>query len=253
MDELKFKLSGVMKTHEDLLLDFEGPLDVILQLLSKNKMTIADLSISLILEQYLEHMQDMAELDLEMASEFTVMASHLVYLKSRMLLNAERDREDEDMALLMRALEERRNREAYEKILIAVAFLEPLSYIGRELYSKPPSLPVKDPIYRRRHEPEELKAAMDELRDRQARRAPPERAAFRGIVGSEPYPVKRNIDALLKRLSADGRASMMGLFREQGSRSELVAVFLAILELCKESRVSVEPSEGDILITLCAG
>ena len=249
---MKFKLSGVVKSHEDMLLDFEGPLDVILQLLSRNRMAIADLQISLILEQYLAHMQRMSELDLEIASEFTVMASHLVYLKSRMLINADQDREDEDMALLMRALEERRNREVYEKILIAVAFLEPLSHIGRELYPKPPSMPVKDPVYRHSHRPEELKSVMDGLRDRQARRAPPEQAAFMGIVGSEPYPVRRKIDALLRLLSVNGKVGMMAVFREQNSRSELVAVFLAILELCKESRVRVELSDsgGDMTVML---
>ena len=67
--------------------DFEGPLDLILHLLSKNKMEIKDIQISVILEQYMEWMDTRKELDLEVASEFVTMASHLVYIKSRMLLS----------------------------------------------------------------------------------------------------------------------------------------------------------------------
>jgi segregation and condensation protein A len=250
MEELTFRLNNVIKSHQDIQADFEGPLDVILQLLSKNKMTIEDLSISLILEQYLEHMRGMSELDLDIASEFTVMASHLVYLKSRMLLNVGQNQEDEDMALLMRALEERKSREVYEKILIAVAFLEPLSHVGRELFPKSPEQLVKDPVYRRSHRPEELISVMAGLYERQLRRAPPERSAFSGIVGAEPYPVQKKIKELLERLGEGGKTGMKALLRGQSSRSELVATFLAVLEMCKESRIRVEIENGDAVLVL---
>ncbi|GHV19349.1 segregation and condensation protein A [Clostridia bacterium] len=228
MDELTFRLEAP---------DFEGPLDLILQLLSKNKMTISDLKISEILDQYLAQVEEM---NLDTASEFTVMASHLVYLKSRMLLNVGKDTEDEDMAMLLKALEERRNREEYEKILIAVAFLEPLSYIGRELFSRAPEQLVKEKLYTRTHDRSELKTAMAELKVREARRAPPERAAFRGILGAEPYPVSRKSEWILARLNAVRHMSMIELFREQGSRSELVAAFLAVLELCHDGQLTID-------------
>ncbi|MCL2081463.1 MAG: segregation/condensation protein A [Oscillospiraceae bacterium] len=235
MDELTFRLQGVVKGEAD----FIGPLDLILSLLSKNKMEISDLRISELLDQYLEHMGQ-NELNLDEASEFTVMASHLIYLKSRMLLALGQDREDEDMALLLRALEERKSRDAYEKIKLAAAYLEPLSNIGRDIYSKPPEVLKRDTEYRRAHKPDELKRAMEELFDRIARRAPPEQASFSPIMRREPYPIKRKLELLLRRLEAAERLDMNALFGESVTRSEMVATFLAVLELCRLEKITVE-------------
>ena len=77
-----YRLEGVVKAREESLEDFVGPLDLILHLLSKNKMEIKDIQISLILEQYLEWMNLRKEMDLEVASEFVTMASHLIYIKT---------------------------------------------------------------------------------------------------------------------------------------------------------------------------
>ena len=86
MEELTFHLENVVKARDDNMEDFNGPLDLILSLLSKNKMEIKDIQISLILDQYLAWMARRKELDLEVASEFVTMAAHLVYIKTRMLL-----------------------------------------------------------------------------------------------------------------------------------------------------------------------
>jgi len=226
--------------------DFVGPLDLILSLLSKNKMEISDLKIAELLDQYLEHMRE-NDLDLDVASEFTVMASHLVYLKSRMLLALGQEQEDEDMALLLRALEERRNRDVYDKIKSAVAYLEPLSNFGRDVYSKPPELLKRDTEYRRLHKSDELKYAMEELFDRIARRAPPKQSAFSSIMRREPYPVKRKLEQLLSRLEISERLDMSALFGESVTRSEMVATFLAVLELCKLEKIIVEVTNGSEL------
>ena len=85
MDSPVFKLEGIVKEKNDMI-DFEGPLTLILQLLSRDKIEIRDISISLILEQYLAYLDEMAELDLDIASEFVAMASHLTYIKTKMLL-----------------------------------------------------------------------------------------------------------------------------------------------------------------------
>ncbi|MCL1819366.1 MAG: segregation/condensation protein A [Oscillospiraceae bacterium] len=244
MDELKFRLQDVVKGEAD----FIGPLDLILSLLSKNKMEISDLKISELLDQYLEHMRE-SELDLDIASEFTVMASHLVYLKSRMLLALGQDHEDEDMTLLLRALEERKNRDSYEKIKLAAAYLEPLSHIGRDIYSKPPDVLKKDTEYKRSHRAVELKNAMEDLYDRIARRAPPEQSAFRGIMRREPYPVKLKIEFLVDRLDVYGTLDMNALFGESVTRSEMIATFLAVLELCKMEKIAIRASEGSLTIS----
>ena len=87
METPVYHLEGVVKAKDTDMEDFVGPLDLILHLLSKNKMEIKDIQISLILEQYLEWMNQRKELDLEVASEFVTMASHLIYIKTRMLLS----------------------------------------------------------------------------------------------------------------------------------------------------------------------
>ena len=88
MQNLTFKLNGIVKGKNEQE-NFEGPLNLILQLLSKNKIEIRDIQIALILDQYLEYLDKMEQMDLDIASEFVTMAAHLVYIKTRMLLDSE--------------------------------------------------------------------------------------------------------------------------------------------------------------------
>ena len=114
MEEPKYHLTGVMRSNDALPADFDGPLDVILLLLSKNKIEIQDVSITSILEQYLAYLEEMKRLDMEIASEFIAMASHLMLIKTKMLLSAaEREEALSEMELLIRSLEERQRAEAY--------------------------------------------------------------------------------------------------------------------------------------------
>ena len=130
MEEPTYHLAGVMHTRDELPADFDGPLSVILLLLSKNKIEIQDVSITSILEQYLAYLDEMKRLDMEIASEFIAMASHLMLIKTKMLLSAaEREEAMSEMELLIRSLEEKQRAEAYEQIRTAVAFLEPRSDI----------------------------------------------------------------------------------------------------------------------------
>ncbi len=86
MEAPTFHLERVIKNREEYD-DFEGPLDLILHLLSKNKISIRDIQISLILDQYMEYLRRYEAMDLEIASDFVAMAAHLVYIKTRMLLS----------------------------------------------------------------------------------------------------------------------------------------------------------------------
>lgn len=135
MEEPTYHLAGVMHTRDELPADFDGPLSVILLLLSKNKIEIQDVSITSILEQYLAYLDEMKRLDMEIASEFIAMASHLMLIKTKMLLSAaEREEAMSEMELLIRSLEEKQRAEAYEQIRTAVAFLEPRSDIGNGFF-----------------------------------------------------------------------------------------------------------------------
>mgnify|MGYP005978031519 FL=1 len=112
MDHPIFKLEKVVqpKTGETLE-DFEGPLDLILFLLNKNKIEIQDIPIALILDQYLAYLEQRKQMDLEVASEFVTMAAHLMYIKTRMLLSIEDKEAQSEMDALIQSLAERQRGE----------------------------------------------------------------------------------------------------------------------------------------------
>ena len=241
MSEPQYKLEGIVRSRSEEMEDFEGPLDVIFTLLSKNKIEIQNVSITAILEQYLAYLEEMKRLDMEIASEFITMASHLMLIKTKMLLSAAEAAEAQsELDLLRKSLEERERKEALEQIRKAVARLEPLNEIGRCVFVKDPEPPRKDKAYRYKHIPEDLLRALDLITERNQRMLPPPTVNFKGIVGKEPYPVGKKSSQLLRRLVQHGILRLKNLFRGSRSRSEVVATFLAILELCKTNQVTLE-------------
>lgn len=241
MTEPQYKLEGVVRSKSQEMEDFEGPLDVIFQLLSKNKIEIQNVSITAILEQYLAYLDERKRLDMEIASEFITMASHLMLIKTKMLLSqAEQEEAKSELDLLRKSLEERERKEALNEIRKAVAVLEPRNEIGRCLFTKNPEPLRKDKTYRYKHTPEDLLRALDNIAERSARLLPPPTANFQGIVGKEPYPVSKKAAQVVRRLIQYGVMRLKSLFRGNRSRSEIVATFLAILDLCKTNSVTLE-------------
>ncbi len=139
MVQPQYRLQGIVHTRSEGMEDFEGPLDVIFLLLSKNKIEIQDVSISAILEQYLAYLDEMKRLDIEVASEFITMASHLMLIKTKMLLSAAEAAEAEsELDILRQSLIERQRREAMDQIRMAITVLEPMNDIGRCVFTKDP-------------------------------------------------------------------------------------------------------------------
>lgn len=241
MAEPQYRLEGIVHTKSEMMEDFEGPLDVIFLLLSKNKIEIQDVSIAAILEQYLAYLEEMKRLDMEIASEFISMASHLMLIKTKMLLSAAEQAEAEsELDLLRQSLIERRRKEAMEQIRIAVAQLEPRNEIGRCLFTKEPEPLPKESGYRYKHTVMDLLRALDMIAERNQRQLPPSTLNFKGIVAKEPYPVTKKAGEVMRRLILRGFEKLKNLFRGNKSKSEIVATFLAILELCKTNKVSLE-------------
>ncbi len=239
--EPQYRLEGIVRTRSEEMEDFEGPLDVIFLLLSKNKIEIQDVSITAILEQYLAYLEEMKRLDMEIASEFITMASHLMLIKTKMLLSAAEQAEAQtELDLLRQSLVERQRKEAIEQIRVAIVELEPRNEIGRCLFTKEPEPLRRDQTYRYRHEPVDLLKALDNISERNQRALPPPTVNFMGIVGKEPYPVTKKAGEVLRQLILRGVERLKNLFRGNRSRSEVVATFLAILELCKTNSVSLE-------------
>ena len=241
MSQPQYKLEGIVHSRNEAMEDFEGPLDVIFLLLSKNKIEIQDVSITAILEQYLAYLDEMKRLDMEIASEFITMASHLMLIKTKMLLSAAEAAEAEsELDQLRQSLIERQRKEAIDQIRIAISDLEPRNDVGRNIFVKEPEPLRRDGTYRYKHVPGDLLRALDEISERNQRRLPPPTINFQGIVGKEPYPVTRKSRDVLRTLVLRGIERLKNLFHGNRSRSEIVATFLAVLELCKTNSVSLE-------------
>ena len=240
MAEPQYRLEGIVRTKSELMEDFEGPLDVIFLLLSKNKIEIQNVSITAILEQYLAYLEEMKRLDIELASEFITMASHLMLIKTKMLLStAEAVEAESELDLLRQSLIERQRHEAMDQIRMAITVLEPMNEVGRCLFTKQPEPLRRDETYRYQHDVMDMLWALDEIAERNQRRLPPPTVNFKGIVGKEPYPVTRKAKELLRSLVLRGVQRLKNLFKGSRSRSEIVATFLAILELCKTNSISL--------------
>lgn len=254
MDNPIFKLEKVVQGRADeALQDFEGPLDLILFLLSKNKIEIQDIPIALILEQYLEYLEMRKEMDLEIASEFVTMAAHLMYIKTRMLLSLEDEEAQNEMDALIKSLEERKRGDIYTRVKELAGKLSPLGEFGRDILTRNPEPMERGKIYEYDQETADLLIAMQEVTDRrgQTDTAAPIHA-FDEIVKHEPYPVENKAKEIFRRLKESGITRFLLLFRGSKSRSEIVATFMAVLELCRNRVIKLAGGTDDCTVT-CSG
>lgn len=254
--EPTYHLEGVIRSKEEMA-DFEGPLALILMLLSKNKIEIRDIQVSEILEQYLAYLDEMKALDLEIASEFVQMAAHLLYIKTKMLLSSSEEGAGE-LELLIASLEELKARDVYAAVREAAPALGQAAEYGALYRVKPPEpLPgVKE--YRYRHEGWELLAALSDVLRRgrsaldEAEEETPERR-LRLLPKRIVYPVREKSREILRRLGAAGRLSLREFYRESRSRSEVVATFISILELCSLGHTRLTRAGDDIFVDFTDG
>jgi len=253
MESPVFKLEKVVRSRNEELRDFEGPLDLILFLLSRNKMEIQDISISLICDQYLNWIAQRQKMDLEIASEFITMASQLMYIKSRMLLSIEDEEAQNEMDALIESLEERKRNESYAKIKDMAAKLAPLGEFGRDIMTRNPEPLEHGKVYEYNQRVTDLGAALAELRSRSARSLPSPEAAFREIAQHEPYPVETKAEEILRRLRDEGILKWFRVFFGCRSRSEIVATFLAVLELCRSRMIRLFGSPLDYSVEVTDG
>ncbi len=235
MENPNFFLEGIVRDKDEMQ-NFEGPLSLILQLLAKNKIEIRDISVSDILDQYLEYLDQMQSMDLEIASEFVQMAAHLLYIKTRTLLAG--DEEVSELEVLMSSLEQLKARDVFASVQKVLPELKKASEIGLLYYAKQPEpLRQEKREYEYRHEPVDLLRAMYRIYARGGKAAPPD---FGDSVPKRiVYSVRDKSLQILKRLK-NGSANLHALYRECRSRSEVVATFLSILELCSIGSLRID-------------
>lgn len=219
--DLTFRLEG-----------FEGPLDLLLHLIQKNELDIFNIPIALVTEQYLEYLQLMKVLNLDVAGEYLLMASTLLHIKSKMLLprsSEEEEGEEDPRAELIRRLLE------YQRYKRAALELEQRPLLDRDVFVRlMPAEPEEGP------EEERIEVNLLELLE--AFRKVLERVKPEGVheVILESISVEDKIEEILMFLERENRSVVFHrLFPEQASRRVVIVTLLAILELVKMKRIRI--------------
>jgi len=176
---------------------------------------------------------------LDNASEFIVMAAQLLYIKSKMLLPKPQEEEEEDPRedLAARLLE-------YQKYKEASKELRKTEFWSRYMiFKEPEKIDFPIPEYDRRHEVDELIDAFAAILARKERKRKPTKKAFSGIVGREKVSVDDMVEKVCKFLAKTPRLPFTKLFRKQDSKPEMIATFLAVLEMIKLNRIYADYDE----------
>ncbi|MBQ3211542.1 MAG: segregation/condensation protein A [Oscillospiraceae bacterium] len=249
MENPSFHLEGVIK-DKDRLEDFEGPLNLILMLLSKNKIEIRDIRISDILDQYLEYLAQMESMDLEIASEFIQMASHLLYIKTRTLLTTEE--EVSELELLIASLEQLKNKELFSCLQAVTPQFKEMSEKGMLYFAKLPE-PVRPEMseYKFSHEPVDLLKSLQAMYLRGIK-TPEEIELDKYIPQKISFSVQNKSRQILKILT-EGRKALKSLYAQCRTSSELVATFISILELCSMGSITVNRLNDDYELEFVGG
>ena len=213
---------------------YEGPLDLLLNLIAKNKVNIYDIVIADLLEQYMEQIKLMQDHQMDVAAEFLTMASRLVYIKSAMLLPKYEDEAEElKKELSGQLIEYQLCKEIAAKLSTIYDF---------DTFYKDAS-PVKfDLTYNRGHDPRDIVKGYIDAVGRGKRKLPPPQSAFAGIMERKIVSVNSRIITVMRKLWRGRRVKYAELFEAADGRGELVATFLAVLELVKGKRVRVDGS-----------
>jgi segregation and condensation protein A len=213
---------------------FSGPLDLLLHLIKSNEMDIYDIRIVEITEQYLDVIEQMKQLDLDIAGEFLLMAATLIHIKSRMLLPASEDIEEEEgidprEELIKRLLEYQRYKEAAEHF-------HQLPQLERDVFSS--YFKAKDLLDD--EDDSQIVVGVYQLAEafyNLLKEKPVE--VFHEVV-QESLSVATYIEQIVERLRHKKRQSLKGFFLADSSRDEVIVTFLAMLELVKMGMINVE-------------
>lgn len=222
---------------------FEGPLDLLLTLIEKNKIDICNIEISVLLEQYMDYIDKAQQSNIELASEFVDMASTLLLIKSRLLLPKETEEEDPKALLEQRLIE-------YAKCKAAAAFLAENSRYGRIFFRDwaPEGLPKIVSEYN--YPAMRLAESYANVVRRNEGKKPLSAKTFNELIATRFISVGSKIISLLRLFVRNTRVSFRKLFRESSGRSETVAIFLAVLELIRSGRIDAVDENGETDLVL---
>lgn len=220
--------------------EFEGPLDLLLHLISKHKLDICDIEISVLLEQYLAYIDGLSENDFEGAGEFLEMAARLILIKTLSLLP-----KPEEAVMMKKELEGKLIE--YSLCKLAAGVLSD-RYIGNLIYVRKPAEVEVDNTYCNIHDPGDLPAAYMSMSLKSRKYEPVNQNVFKPLVSKKIVSVASKIIYVLKRVYTVGSYEMKDLYGGMTDRSEKVATFLAILELTKSGRIKLNDDNSEIYL-----
>ena len=212
---------------------FEGPLDLMLNLISKHKLNIYDIEISKLLEQYLLYIEACHEQNLELAGEFLEMAARLIYIKTASLLPQPEEAEKMKKELEGTLIE-------YSLCKVAARYLND-RFIGSEIFVRQPMKIKSDAVYNLVHDKERLVTAYSSINVKVVK---PEQKThietkINSVVKRKIISVISKVVRILRQLCTDGEAYIDSLYDGVTNRSERVATFLAVLELTRSGRITI--------------
>ena len=208
---------------------FEGPLDLLLHLIARNKLNIYDISISELLDQYLAKIHEMQE-QMEVASSFLEMAARLVYIKTVSLLPKSPEAEQLKQELTGQLLEYQECKRIAQVLAAQISF---------DRFVRTPMEIESDQTYTRTHALTELMKAYLVSAGRAGRRLPPPAGSFHALVARPVVSVSTGAFRVLRMLRRRP-VNIDDVFATASGHSELVAIFLAMLELIRSERVTMD-------------
>ena len=213
---------------------FEGPMDLLLHLIAKHKLNINDIPIVELVNQYLDYVRQMENADFEIAGDFLEMAARLIYIKTVSLLPRHEEAEQLKKELTGELIEYR------DCKIMAKKLSEHTD--GFDRFVREPQEGYVNHNYERFHEGEELLNAYISAAGRAQRKLPPPVDSFRQIVARKFVNVASKIGSVMGKLKKHRKVKFLKLFSDAQSKSDIVATFLAVLELAKTKQITLDGS-----------
>ncbi len=226
--------------------NFEGPLDLLCHLVEKNKMDICDIKINDITNQYLDYLQMMQEMNLEITSEFIIMASKLIYLKSKTLLPVEDEDEEEEIDLVQMLLEYKKYKETTS------GMKERLEEHGRKFYRQPEKIEFPKGKLEKTYSAMFIPDMYATIINREIEKKNKNADNLEKIAVSEKVTIRSKIKEILKQLWDKPTFIFNKIFNsKKQTKTEVVTAFLGLLELSRMNKVKISQNAlfGDIQVS----
>ncbi len=216
--------------------DFEGPMDLLLHLINRHKLNIQDIPIFELVEQYIRAVRQMQNDNMDVSSEFVEMASRLIYIKTVSLLPVHEEAEELKRELEGELIE-------YKECKRIAAKLSEMTG-GFDYFVRAQEKIEASSAYTRIHEPFEICVAYQSAVGRGMQKLPPPIESFEPILARRIVPVQTRISFVMRKLLKKAKLKLNALFESSSDRSELVATFLAVLQLARDKKIYIS-GDGD--------